>query len=302
MLVLHRSREAAEVRLSRRGSRSAGAVARGMVEDRVAETDQGSTWRSAEAVGLKKLAVAAGNETASGAKQTAQLAAVCMIRPDSAGDPGVEDDGADLVLAGTGLFEVENPKHVHPARDLLRRSQCQWPRSDRKTGTSGQSEEALGRGNAEPPEPIRFNHDGQRRPIPRRVRAGQQQTVFRVAGKSQDQMEAFIRAECRQVARPGQGIEAEFRVGTGWGGYQAHQIDEQLRAPEQEGFIAAKIWVLQDFATPSDGPSRPADAHRPVAQPSWPHRRGNRGCGAGTPMPSRCGRVPSCTGTRPAAA
>src|SRR5260370_34850523 len=138
MLVLHRSREAAKARLSRRGSRSAGAVARGMVEDRLSETDQGSTWRSAEAPGLKKLAVAAGNETASGAKQTAQLAAVCMIRPDSAGDPRVEDDGADLVLAGTGLFEVENPNHVQPPRGLLRRNQCPWPRADRKTGTSGQ--------------------------------------------------------------------------------------------------------------------------------------------------------------------
>ena len=251
---------------------------------------------------MKKIAVAAGNETASGAKQAPQLAAVCMIRPDSAGDPGAEDDGADLVLAGTGLFEVESPEHVRPARDLLRRNQCQWPRSDRKTGTSGQSEEALGRGDPEPPEPIRFNHDGQRRPIPRRVRAGQQQTVFRVAGKSQDQMEAFIRAECRQVARPGQGIEAEFRVGTGWGGYQAHQIDEQLRAPEQEGFIAAKIWVLQDFATPNDGRRRQANVLRPVAQWIWPRRRDNRGCGAGTPMPSRSGRVPSCIDTRPEAA
>src|SRR5260370_40473120 len=109
-----------------------------MVEDRLSGTDQGSTCRLAEAAGLKKLAVAAGNETASGAKQTPQLAAVCMIRPDSAGDPGVEDDGADLVLAGTGLFEVENPKHVRSARGLLRRNQLQWARSDRQTGTSGQ--------------------------------------------------------------------------------------------------------------------------------------------------------------------
>ena len=42
-----------------------------------------------------------------------------MIRPDNAGDPSAEDDGADLVLAGTGVFEVESPEHVRPARHLL---------------------------------------------------------------------------------------------------------------------------------------------------------------------------------------
>ena len=145
MLVLHRSREAAEARLSRRGSRSAGATDLGMVQDGWAETDQGPTCRSAQVARLKKIAVAAGNETASGAKQAPQLAAVCMIRPDSAGDPGAEDAGADLVLAGTGLLEVESPEHVPPARDLLRRHPGQRPRSGRKTRTCGQSEEALGR-------------------------------------------------------------------------------------------------------------------------------------------------------------
>jgi hypothetical protein len=97
-----------------------------------------------------------------------------------------------------------------------------------------------------------------------RVRAGQQQTVFCVAGKSQDQMEAFIRGECRQVARPRQGIEAELRVGTGRGSNEAHQINQQLGSPEQDGFIATAVRVLQDFATPIDGLSRPADAQPPV--------------------------------------
>jgi hypothetical protein len=67
----------------------------------------------------------------------------------------------------------------------------------RKPGTGGQGEEALGCGDAEAPEPVRLDHDGQRRPISRRVRARQQQTVLCVAGKSQDQVEAFIRGECR---------------------------------------------------------------------------------------------------------
>jgi hypothetical protein len=267
-----------------------------MVEDGFAETDQGPTCRSAQVARLKKLAMAAGNETASGAKQAPQLAAVCMIRPDSAGNPGAEDEGADLVLAGTGLFEVHSPEHVHPARHLFRRHPWQRPRSDWKT--CGHSEEALGRGDAEAPVSVRLDHDGQWRPIPRRVRPGQQQTVVCVAGKSQDQMEAFIRGECRQVARPRQGIEAELRVGTGRGGYKAHQINEQLGTPEQDGFIAAAVWGLQDFATPNDGRRRQANVLRPVAQWIWPRRRDNRGCGAGTPMPSRSGRVSSCIDTR----
>ena len=95
-----------------------------MVEDGFAETDQGLTWRSTQAACLKKLAIATRNKTAAGPKQTAQLAAVGMIRPDSAGDSGPEDDGADLVLAGSRLFEVDNPEHVGPARHLLRRTQC----------------------------------------------------------------------------------------------------------------------------------------------------------------------------------
>lgn len=95
-----------------------------MVEDRVAEIDQGLTGRSAQTACLKKLAIAARNKTAAGPKQTAQLAAICMIRPDSAGDPGPEDDGADLVLAGSRLFEVDSPEHVCPARHLLGRDKC----------------------------------------------------------------------------------------------------------------------------------------------------------------------------------
>ena len=95
-----------------------------MVEDRVAETDQGLTCRSAQTACLKKLAIAARNKTAAGAKQAPQLAAVCMIRPDSAGDPGAEDAGADLVLAGSRLFEVDSPEHVRPARHFLRRNKC----------------------------------------------------------------------------------------------------------------------------------------------------------------------------------
>ena len=95
-----------------------------MVEDGFAETDQGLTCRSAQTACLKKLAIAARNKTAAGPKQAAQFAAVGMIRPDSSGDSGPEDDGADLVLAGSRLFEVDSPEHVGPARHLLRRNQC----------------------------------------------------------------------------------------------------------------------------------------------------------------------------------
>jgi len=95
-----------------------------MVEDRVAKIDPGLTGRSAQTACLKKLAIAARNKTAAGPKQTAQLAAICMIRPDSAGDSGREDDGADLVLAGSCLFEVDSPEHVCPARHLLGRDKC----------------------------------------------------------------------------------------------------------------------------------------------------------------------------------
>jgi len=135
---------------------------------------------------------------------------------------------------------------------------------DRKPGTDGQREETFGRGDSEAPEPVRLDHDGQRRPIPRRVRAGQQQPVFCFAGKSQDQIETFIRGECGQLACPTPGIEAELRGGTGGGGYETYQINQQLRSPEQDGFIAAAVRVLQDFATPSDGPSRLAGAQPPV--------------------------------------
>jgi hypothetical protein len=138
--------------------------------------------------------------------------------------------------------------------------------------------------------------------MPRRVRAGQQQTVLCVAGKSQDQIESLIGGKCRQLASPTPRIEAELRVGAGRGGYEADQISEQLGSPEQDGFIAAAVRVLQDFATPSRGPSRPAEAQPPAWLRAWPHRHGNRGCGAGTPMPSRSGRVPSCTDRRPEAA
>ena len=57
---------------------------------------------------------------------------------------------------------------------------------DRKPGTDRQREETFGRGDSEAPEPVRLDHDGQRRPIPRRVRAGQQQPVFCFVGKLQD--------------------------------------------------------------------------------------------------------------------
>jgi hypothetical protein len=93
-----------------------------MVEDQVAETDQRLTCRSAQMACLKKLAIAARNKIAAGPKQAAQLAAIRMIRPDSAGHSGPEDDGADLVLAGSRVFEVDSPEHVRPARHLLRRN------------------------------------------------------------------------------------------------------------------------------------------------------------------------------------
>src|SRR5712671_6777334 len=124
MLLLHRLREAAKARLSRCRSTSARSMGLGMVEDRVPETDQGLPCRSAQTACLEKLAIAARNKTAAGTKQAAQLTAVGVIRPDSAGDSGPEDDGADLVLAGSRLFEVDRPEHVCPARHLLRRNDC----------------------------------------------------------------------------------------------------------------------------------------------------------------------------------
>ena len=273
-----------------------------MVEDRVARTDQGLACRSARPACLKKLAIATRNEIAAGAKQAAQLAAIRMMRPDSAGHSGAEDDSADLVLAGTGLFEVKGPEYVRPPRHLFRRNEFRLLGPDRETRADRQREKALSSGDAEAPEPVRLDHDGQRRLILRRVRAGQQQTVFCVAGKSKDQIKAFIRGECRQLAWPTPGFEAELRVGTGRGCCEAYQINQQLGSPEQDGFIAAAVRVLQDFATPSDGSCRPADAQPPVGPRAWPYRHGNRGCGEGTPMPSRSGRVPSCTDMRPEAA
>ena len=115
---------------------------------------------------------------------------------------------------------------------------------DRKPGTDGQRGETFGRGDSEAPEPVRLDHDGQRRPILRRVRAGQLQPVLCFAGKLQDQIETFIRGKCRQLACPTPGIEAELRGGTGGGGYETYQINQQLRSPEQDGFIAAAIRVL----------------------------------------------------------
>jgi len=47
-----------------------------------------------------------------------------------------------------------------------------------------------------------------------------------------------------QLACPTPGIEAELRGGTGGGGYETYQINQQLRSPEQDGFIAAAIRVL----------------------------------------------------------
>jgi hypothetical protein len=119
---------------------------------------------------------------------------------------------------------------------------------------------------------------------------------------AQDQLKAFIRRECRLLARPAPWLEAELRIRIGRNGRQADQIGQQLGPPEQDNFIAAAVRVLQDFATPSDGPSRPANARLPAAPRAWPHRPGNRDCGAGTPMPSRSGRVPSGTDRRPEAA
>jgi len=57
-------------------------------------------------------------------------------------------------------------------------------------------------------------------------------------------MEAFIRGECRQLARPVQRIEAELRVGIDGGDDEAHQISKELGLPEQDGFIAAAVRVL----------------------------------------------------------
>jgi hypothetical protein len=79
-------------------------------------------------------------------------------------------------------------------------------------------------------------------------------------------MEAFVRRECRPAARPAPGIETELRVGVGRGDYQAHQLGDQLGSPEQNGFIAAAVGVLQDFATPSDDASRQVNAPHSVAQ------------------------------------
>src|ERR1700730_9032763 len=124
MIVLHRSQEAAEARLSRRGSRSARPMGEGMVEDGLAKPDQGLTCRSAQTACLKKLAIASRNKTAAGPKQAAQLAAIRMIRPDGARHSGHEHEGADLMLAGSRLFEVDSPEHVCPARHLLRRNKC----------------------------------------------------------------------------------------------------------------------------------------------------------------------------------
>src|SRR5260370_38167404 len=95
MFVLHRSREAAKARLSRCRSTSARSRGLGMVEDRVAETDQGLTCRSARTADLEKFAVATRNKTAAGTKQAAQLTAGGGIRPDSAGDSGPEAHGAE---------------------------------------------------------------------------------------------------------------------------------------------------------------------------------------------------------------
>ena len=95
-----------------------------MVEDRVAETDQGLTCPSAQTACSKKLAIASRNKTAARPKQAAQLAAIRMIRPDGAGHSSPEHEGADLVLAGSRLFEVDSPEHVRPARHFLRRNKC----------------------------------------------------------------------------------------------------------------------------------------------------------------------------------
>ena len=57
-------------------------------------------------------------------------------------------------------------------------------------------------------------------------------------------MEAFIRGECRQLARPVQRIEVELRVGIDGGDDEAHQISKELGLPEQDGFIAVAVRVL----------------------------------------------------------
>src|SRR5260370_22119296 len=83
---------------------------------------------------LKKPAIATRNKTAAGAKQAAQLTAIGVIRPDSAGDCGPEDDGADLVLARSRLFEVKGPEYVRPACHLFRRNEFRLPGPDRERG------------------------------------------------------------------------------------------------------------------------------------------------------------------------
>jgi hypothetical protein len=97
-------------------------------------------------------------------------------------------------------------------------------------------------------------------------------------------------------------IEPQMRVGVRWGGNEADDVGKQFGSPEQDGFIAATVRVLQDFATPSDGRRRRENARRPVRQVTWPRPHGNPDCDAGTPMPSRSDRVPSCIDMRPEAA
>jgi hypothetical protein len=206
------------------------------------------------------------------------------------------------VLARPGLFEVDSPKHVSAVGYLFRRNLRQARGPERKWCTGGECEEPLGRCDTEAPEPVGLNDDGQRRTVLRRVRAGQQQAILRVMANAQDEVKAFIRRECRLLARPAPWLEAELRIRIGRSGRQPDQIGEELGPPEQGDFIAAAVRVLEDFATPSDGPSRPANAQLLVGLRAQPHRRGNRDCGAGTPMPSRSDRVPSDTDRRPEAA
>jgi hypothetical protein len=73
--------------------------------------------------------------------------------------------------------------------------------------------------------------------------------------KAQDQVKAFTRGECRLLPRPTPRLEAQLRIRIGRSECQADQIGEELGSPEQGDFIAAAVWVLEDFATPSDGPS-----------------------------------------------
>lgn len=262
----------------------------------------GRLCRSKWAARLQELRVSTASQSARVVEQTAQLAAVGMVGPHSARDGGAENGGADLVLAGTGLFEVERPEHVHPARYFLLRKRWQWPGSKRKAGMRGQSKEALGRGDAQSPEPVGLNHDRQRGPVRRRIRTRQQDTVFDFPGKPQDQMEALSSGERCNGVRPVRTIEAEMRVGVGRSRNEADEVREQFGAPEQDSFIATTVRVLQDFATPSDGRRRREKARRPVRQVTWPRPHGNRDCDAGTPMPSRSDRVPSGIDTRPEAA